>query len=155
MNNDPPPGETIEVSGARIIPDPDRTRAAYETAFRDWDACTCDYCVNFEAAFPRVLPFALRTYLDSLGIDYRKPVEAIHYGRTPTGLHYYEAEWRFFGTVDGDRDLPRSARVSEHVQIAILDSSLPAPKALCEQGTLALCVTASAVPWVIDRPEPE
>lgn len=75
--------------------DRDSTLAAYSgISHGDADRCTCQSCRNFALQRGTVYPESFRDLLNSLGIDWTKEGEAVHYG--PKGNGHFYGGWFYF-----------------------------------------------------------
>lgn len=82
----------------RIFTDPAANRAWYDTYGAPAGGCDCAYCRNFLAAVEQ-LPKDVRNFMDSLGVDLRKPDEAVQNEPRADGLHWYSAWYHLSGTL--------------------------------------------------------
>ena len=112
-----------------------------------------DGCCNFAAARHLVYPPAFLSFLQSLGIDFRKDGEAYHNGRLAPGRHDYGGWFHFVGSLQKTGDFP-VVPMSKNFE-AWLVGSKGAPSLASLKGLPLVEVGfhASAVPWVLNEPE--
>src|SRR5687767_15234198 len=91
---------TVEFHGWLLESDEITTRAAYSTAStQSRYRCDCVPCLNFEANRSAVYPAAAVELFSQLGIDPNHEAEYFHYGKLPSGLHFYGGWLHFVGTI--------------------------------------------------------
>jgi hypothetical protein len=66
--------------------------------------CGCSFCRNFVTVRERIFPEEVLQLFGELGLDHRRDVEAVHYGRLPTGLHSYGTWFHLVGRIDDGKD---------------------------------------------------
>ena len=139
--------KVMEIRGAKISVDPERTQAAYRAlAATGSEQCSCAYCANFRALGSSVFPQDVLSFFADAQIDAAQPAETYEYNETTPGRHLYGGEYYFFG----------SAPLAD---ASALDTSgtfdfafnLPSPLAQSEfQVSGAVCFSFIVeLPWVL------
>ena len=91
---------TIFVLGPYRLPvDVEKTWAWYDAHGEIAGGCGCAYCRNFAVAVETVSP-EVRDFLDALGLDIRKPCEAMELGPGADGRRLYESFYHLSGTLE-------------------------------------------------------
>lgn len=133
----------------RIQVDAEATRAYYDAHGEIAGGCGCAYCRNFAAAAETV-SLQLRTFLDDLGLDLRKPCEAMELGPGTGNRRLYEAFYHLVGKLE-TRDPARveigEAQVGFYEDCDLLPSDFPRP---CFQINVAM-----ELPWLLGEAVPE
>jgi hypothetical protein len=95
------------------------TRASYGKIKEGGSArCGCDNCSNFVQARDQAYPPEILSWLEALGIDFRKESEVHYYGRTSAGFHTYRGWFYLAGLIDNARALGRF-RVGSRFEIGL------------------------------------
>jgi hypothetical protein len=133
------------------VVDVNSTRDAY--ASHAPSRCDCCYCRNFFAAMPALFDKEVLAFLRGLGIDPEDPSEVIHYLRTPKG-HLYEALYRAFGTLPGERGTEAELDPISGIQIRCSTLPLFYDEAFGGRPCLTIHMLCEGVKWLIDHEEP-
>ncbi|MDB6011513.1 MAG: hypothetical protein JWL65_3763 [Gammaproteobacteria bacterium] len=115
--------------------------------------CACDGCRNFVAARGEVFPKEFLSLLDVLGVDPTKDGEVYRNGQLSPGKHHYGGWFHFVGTLDVTGDFP-SMRFGDDFSAWLCHDSAPSLAELDGLPLVQLEFAGSAVPWVLDEPEP-
>lgn len=129
--------------------DRDATLAAYAQLQNGGaDRCSCSGCRNFARLRDDVYPKSFRDLLNTLGIDWQKEGEAVHYGPKATGRHLYGGWLYFVGQVIEPGE--RNVSVDENFQYWT-GTAFPRPPAAFGK-TVAALEFMTQLPWVLDEP---
>ena len=63
------------------------------------DTCICSMCRNWRAIRDDVLPTEFLELLETLGVDYLKDAEVVHFYRREDGLHSYSGWYHAIGVI--------------------------------------------------------
>lgn len=133
----------------RLLVDVEKTRAWYAAHGEIAGGCSCAYCRNFAAAIQTVLP-EIKAFFDDLGLDIRKPREAIAWGPGVGGLNPYEGLYHLAGAVRGESgseiELAEGFQVNFDEDCDLLPENFPRP---CFQ-----CNVSMRLPWLLKEPKP-
>jgi len=133
--------------------DREATAAAYARAEHGGSAsCNCDGCRNFASVRDSVYPPAFLSFLESLGIDFRKDGEAYHNACLSPGRHDYGGWFHFVGTLETTGDFAAVA-MSENFEAWLTSKSAPPLSSLQGLPLVEVAFHANAVPWVLNEPE--
>ena len=139
----------IVIERARIQVDAEATRAYYDAYGKIAGGCGCAYCRNFAAAM-KTASARLRTFLDALGLDVRKPCEVMELGPGTGDRRLYEAFYHLVGNLEsGDptRVEIGEAQVGFYEDCDLLPYDFPRP---CFQMNVAV-----ELPWLLGEAVPE
>jgi hypothetical protein len=135
--------------------DCEATRAAYAATERGGAAsCDCNGCRNFVAARSQIYPARFLELLEKLGIDPLKDAEAYHNARRGPGRHDYGGWFHFIGQLHGTSN-PAVIDFGDGFTASFGRASAPCLTAFRDMSLVQLDFHATAVPWVLDEPEPE
>ena len=135
--------------------DPAATAQAYAAAPAGGaDTCDCLACRNFRIARPKALPAEFLTFLEELGIDFRKDGEAYHCGRTSPGHHCYGGWYHFVGRIEALNEYP-TVEFGNGFQASLGRAAAPRLKSLDGAEVVELSFFSQSVPWMLDEPELE
>ena len=132
--------------------DRDATISVYSQIVQgDANSCGCSGCRNFALLRNKAYPDAFRDFLDMLGVDPSKEIEAVYYG--PKGeLHSYGVWFYFVGELLEAGE--RSVRIGDEFHYWIRAAF---PRRSAEFGqTVAAVECATIIPWALgeaDDPE--
>jgi hypothetical protein len=135
--------------------DRDATVAAYARAPRGGsDECGCNGCRNFAAARDAVYPPAFLSFLQSVGIDFRKDGEVHQFARLGPRRHCYGGWFHFVGVLERTGDFP-VVPMSGDFDVWLTGKGTPPLDSLRGHPLVVVEFHATAVPWVLDEPEAE
>jgi hypothetical protein len=126
----------------------------------DAERCGCCYCRNFIAARDTVYPPNFITFLQDIGIDYRKEGEVFQCYKIRPGLHYYGGWFHFVGKVTdlpttGENDIKNGTQADFECSV-MKRAATPVNKEFNEyldNGLVAEINFQTNVPWLINEPE--
>ena len=130
----------------RLTVDVKRTRDWYAAHGEVAGGCDCAYCRNFTAAVETVSP-EIRDFFDALGLDIRKPREAMELGPRAEGHRLYENFYHLAGTLETnapDRLEIGEAEAGFSPDCDLLPEDFPRP---CFQLNVAM-----ELPWLLENP---
>lgn len=138
----------IVFENCRIQVDVAATRSYYDAHGEIAGGCDCAYCRNFAAAAETVSP-RLRTFLDALGLDLRKPREVMELGPGTGNRRLYEAFYHLVGKLETGG--PARVEIGEdhagfYEDCDLLPPNFPQP---CFQMNVAL-----ELPWLLKEAAP-
>lgn len=85
--------------------DQELTKQTYQKVFDSGaDTCICSDCKNYVAYRSHVFPYEVKQLFSDLGIDYKKEVEIMSFGRASNGLHHITGWFHFKGQVLAGKD---------------------------------------------------
>ena len=156
----PREGTPLAIGSIRCVVDVETTRRIFSRlATGSAERCVCDYCRNFVEVRDLMFPSLLKTALESVGIDWRKESEVVHYGRPHGTNHLYQVWVNFVGSVqNGDPfEMAPDRGTGPKVQITAYDDAVRyTPKAPEFNGHIVARIEAQAeLPWVLPMVDPE
>jgi len=135
--------------------DREATLHAYAQVERGGSArCDCAGCRNFRLARARVFPAEFLALLDSLGIDPVKDAEVYRGGRVETDTHQYGGWYHFVGSLEETGDFP-TVDFGGGFSAWMCRATAPSLSSLKALPTVQVEFLATAVPWLLDEPEPQ
>ena len=151
----------LQVANWHIDCDAEATRYAYALLPIGTD-CSCDQCLNFNAAIGRTFPSEFTALASSMGIDPSKPAELMHWCREPSGLYLTGGWFHFVGRIVSGADSHQHADGTgaiEQQQLAPgIEVGLSRHIGLLPETFSGLAVTQlefqTRVPWVLADVDP-
>ena len=138
----------------RYTSDRGATIAAYsKTECGGSDTCKCDGCRNYVRARGSLFPSEFLRLLADLGIDASKEAEAYHNARISPGFHDYGGWFHFVGMLEVTDDFP-SVDFGGGFSVWMCKAIAPRISALDDSPAVEVGFHSSAVPWLLDEPEP-
>jgi hypothetical protein len=135
--------------------DRDATVEAYRRADSGFvDNCDCSTCRNFRLARDEVFPVGFKSLLHQLGIDPNKGGEVYHNGEIGRGLHDYGGWFHLVGRLLNETEAFSEVGFGETFTAWMCSATAPRLTSLEDLKTVQLEFHASAVPWILDEPEP-
>jgi hypothetical protein len=151
----------LQVAKWHVECDRDATRRCYEPLPVGTD-CSCDQCLNFNAAAGHTFPPEFMALAKSLGIDPTKPAELCHWTREPSGLYLTGGWFHFAGRILSGEDAIQYQGQSGNIKLVPL---APGVEVGCTHHAglvpasfagVAVCQLEfqTRVPWVLAGVEP-
>lgn len=140
----------VDFSGLRRVADVDATRVLYQS-FAPY-VCDCSYCRNFRAQWDDIITDQVRDALQAAGIDPRRPVEVVEYGKGVSGRDY-GVEWAFVGLLEMASEKTLGTSNLDRVQVGF--GGIPEPTFDQSGRRWSVHVRFDGVPWRLPEPEPE
>jgi len=132
--------------------DHESTEQAYAHCTDVAAACACAPCRNFVAARQHAFPEPALALLAELGIDPCCEAEVYWQGREESGLHQYGGWFHFVGELEAEID--NIETVGQHAVLWFTRHVALVPAAFGDNPVIQL-EFVTAIPWVLDEPEPE
>lgn len=149
--------QELVLGGYRLAVDVERTREYYAAHPLPWVTCTCGGCRNFAEAV-KLLPDAVKTFFDRLGVDPEKPAETSWFPGTKAVANG-DAWYHVCGTILERKEPGENQRFLEWLDVTekfsasfgpecwLLPEDFPRP---CFQMDVAF-----QLPWVLEEENPD